>query len=265
MIRRNFLQHSFGAALLGAAPSFAMTPTQKKTNSLVELRQYKLRNTMDGMPKRLNDFLSQAQLPALKRAGVAKLGYFGNLVGNASPYTLELIEYKNFAQWESTWEALAADKAYAEATAAAERSGLLRFLRLDTSLLRSFDGLPAMEMPASEPGRPPRVFELRTYESNSHATLGRKIGMFNNGEIAIFRKTGLNPVFFGETIIGANAPNLTYMLWYDNLAARETNWKKFVTHPEWEKLKATPGLSDGEVVSNISNSLLNPMAFSPIR
>ena len=36
--------------------------------------------------------------------------------------------------------------------------------------------------------------------------------MFNSAEIAIFRRTGLRPVFFGETMVGAGMPSLTYML-----------------------------------------------------
>lgn len=246
-------------------PAFAFETTQKKANSLIELRYYKLRNTMDAMPRRLNDFLSKQQLPALGRAGVKKVGYFGNLIGGGSPYVLQVSEYASLAQMEQSWEALNADKAYSEARTAFEQSGALGYLRVETSLFRSFDGLPALEMPAAEAGRPARVFELRTYESNSFSSLGKKIGMFNEGEIAVFRKTGLNPVFFGESLIGGNQPNLTYMLWYDSLAAREANWKKFVAHPDWEKLKALPGLSDGEVVSNISNFMLSPLGFSPIR
>jgi hypothetical protein len=261
MTRRQLLASSIASA----SSALAFLPTQKKSNSVIELRSYKLRNTLDAMPRRLNDFLSKQRLAALQRAGIAKVGFFGNVIGESSPYVLEVAEYKNLAQLESTWDALAADKDYAAATASLDSSGALGYLRIDSSLLRSFDGLPSLEMPKSEPGRAPRVFELRTYESNSYGSLARKIGMFNNGEIAIFRKTGLNPVFFGETVSGANAPNLTYMLWYDSLAAREANWKTFVTHPEWDKLKATPGLSDGEVVSNISNSILSPTAYSPIR
>lgn len=261
MNRRHFLATS----LLTSGSAAAFAPTQKKTNSVIEVRSYKLRNTMDAMPRRLNDFLSKQRLAALQRAGITKVGFFGNVIGDGSPYVLEVAEYKSLAHLEATWETLAADRDYAAANAALDSSGALGFLRIDSSLLRSFDGLPALEVPKAEAGRAPRIFELRTYESNSYASLAKKIGMFNNGEIAIFRKTGLNPVFFGETIAGANAPNLTYMLWYDNLAAREANWKAFVTHPEWDKLKATPGLSDGEVVSNISNSILSPTAYSPIR
>jgi hypothetical protein len=243
MNRRLFLASGSVAA--------AYEPTQKKSNSYIELRYYKLRNTLDGMPKRLNDFLAQKQLPALSKAGVNKVGFFGNIIGAQSPYVLQVTEFKDLSQMEATWAAVG--------------NQIADYVRIESSLLRSFDGFPALEMPAREDGRPPRVFELRTYESNHFNSLGKKIGMFNDGEIAVFRKTGLNPVFFGETIFGANMPNLTYMLWYDNFAARDANWKKFVTHPEWEKLKALPGLSDGEVVSNISNSLLSPTAYSPIR
>ena len=245
MNRRLFLASS---AALSAS---AYEPTQKKSNSLIELRYYKLRNTTDGLPKRLNDYLATKQLPALKKAGITKVGFFGNVIGNGSPLVLQVTEFSSLAQMEATWDSVG------------HQVG--DYVRIEASLLRSFDGFPALEMPAAEAGRPARAFELRTYESNTFDSLGKKIGMFNNGEIAIFRKTGLNPVFFGETIFGNNMPNLTYMLWYDNLAAREANWKKFVTHPEWDKLKMTPGLSDGEVVSNISNSMLSPTAYSPIR
>ena len=243
MNRRIFLA---AASALGAS---AFEATQKKSNSLIELRYYKLRNTTDGMPKKLNEYLSRQYLPALQKSGVTRVGFFGNLIGAASPLVLQVTEFKNMAQAEASWDIVSP----------------VDYARVETSLLRSFDAAPGLEMPATEAGRPARVFELRTYESNTFDSLGRKIGMFNSGEIALFRKTGLNPVFFGETIFGANMPNLTYMLWYDSLAAREANWKKFVSHPEWDKLKTTPGLSDGEVVSNISNSMLSPLPYSPIR
>ena len=89
--------------------------------------------------------------------------------------------------------------------------------------------------------------------------------MFDDTEIKIFRRCGMLPVFFGETLIGRNLPNLTYMLAYDDLAAREKVWRAFAADPEWQKLRATPGLTDAEIVSNISNSILHPLPFSPIR
>jgi len=55
------------------------------------------------------------------------------------------------------------------------------------------------------------------------------------------------------------------MLSFDSMAARDKLWSAFGNDPEWQKLRAQPGLSDAEIVSNISNTILRPLAFSPIR
>ena len=45
------------------------------------------------------------------------------------------------------------------------------------------------------------MFELRTYESHSLRARRLKLQMFGDlGELAIFRRTGLRPVFFGENV-----------------------------------------------------------------
>jgi hypothetical protein len=125
--------------------------------------------------------------------------------------------------------------------------------------------MPGIEGPPTVPDRPARIFELRTYESPTNATLQRKIKMFEEGEIAIFRRCGLLPVFFGGTFIGRNMPSLTYMVAFDDMAAREKAWNTFRANPEWVKLRSRPELADAEIVSNISNAILRPLPFSPIR
>jgi hypothetical protein len=89
--------------------------------------------------------------------------------------------------------------------------------------------------------------------------------MFNNGEMQIFERLGFRPVFFGETIVGPRQPNLMYMLSYANLGERDRLWKAFGSDPEWKKLSSRPELRDTEIVANISNVILAPLDFSPIR
>jgi hypothetical protein len=88
--------------------------------------------------------------------------------------------------------------------------------------------------------------------------------MFNSAEIAIFRRTGLRPVFFGETMVGAGMPSLTYMLAFADMEERTRSWAAFVADPEWKKLSSTPGYTDPEIVSNITNVILSPTPFSQI-
>jgi len=65
--------------------------------------------------------------------------------------------------------------------------------------------------------------------------------MFNSGEIALFRRTGLTPVFFGEGPDRFAIAESTYLLTYPDMAAREKGWDTFRNDPEWKKLSTTPG------------------------
>lgn len=261
MQRRSFLSGAAGAPLL----TTMQAQTQSKAPAILELRYFKLRNTVDNQRAKLGDFLGQTVVPAARRAGAGPAGLFASSIAPEAPFQLLLLQHASLSAFEQCWEKLNADQDIRSAAGALLGAVALPFQRMEVQLLRGFPGFPAIEVPPGDAQRPARIFELRTYESNHPASLQKKIGMFENGEIEIFRKHNLLPVFFGEMIAGPRMPNLTYMVAFDNLAAREANWRSFASSPEWRKLAATPGLSDGEVVSNISNMILSPMAGSMIR
>jgi hypothetical protein len=125
--------------------------------------------------------------------------------------------------------------------------------------------MPAVVPPPAAENGAAHIFELRTYEAPNDKALARKIKMFGDGEIDIFRRCGMLTVFFAQTIVGSRMPNLTYMLAYADLAARDKTWAAFSADPEWQKLRSTPGLADADIVNNISNAILRPLPFSPIR
>ncbi|HUQ93180.1 MAG TPA: NIPSNAP family protein [Bryobacteraceae bacterium] len=253
-------------SLLAVPAAAASMPAAGRAPSILELRYFQLRNGPDAQPQRTADFLRQSFMPALARAGGKVHGVFSNLIAPNGPFLLVLSSFPSLAAMEAATEKRSADKLYQQELAAAEGKGGLRYMRFETTLLRAFQTMPEVESSEPEAGKPARVFELRTYESNSPISLRRKIAMFEkDGEIAIFRRVGLLPVFFGEAIAGRNMPNLTYMVVTDSLAAREKAWAAFGADPEWQKLRIQPGLSDPELVSNISNTLLRPLPFSPLR
>ena len=233
--------------------------------AIIELRYMRLRNTAGNQMQRTSDFLKNIAVPALKRAGVGPLGFFAPVIGEESPFILALASFPSIAAMEAAREKENADEDYIRGRDAYNSGPGLSYERLEGSLLRCFDVMPAVEPPPNDGKRPAKIFELRMYESNNGTTLARKIKMFNEGEAGIFKRLGMQPVFFAETIVGAKMPNLVYMLSYDDLAARDRLWKAFGSDPEWQKFRAQPGYADSEIVSNISNSILRPLAFSDIR
>ena len=245
----------------GAAASLPAAAAASK-KGIFELRLFRLRNSADNQAPRVSDFLKNAILPAAQRNGFGPVGAFRNLIGGAEgPFIMLLTGYPSLAAWEK----LGADSEFVKQVEAFNAQPGLNYIRMESSLLRGFDSMPSIEVPPTDAKRLGRIFEVRTYESNNLGTLRRKMKMFDDGEIGIFRRVGMQPVFFGETIVGRNMPNLTYMLGYDDLAHRDKTWRAFGGDPEWQKMRALPGLSDAEVVSNITNFLVSPLPFSPIR
>jgi len=259
MDRRNFLKASAGVGL--AAPAALAWGD----NAIIELRYVRMRNGPENQLQRNTEFASKHYLPALQRAGAGPTGFFTSLIAAGSPFMLVVYSYPSLHAMGVAHKKLRADRDFQKALAAFHSLPGLNYMRMEGSLLHAFDSIPNSEVPPQDGKRAPRIFELRTYESNNGLTLKRKVKMFNEGEIAIFRRCGILPVFFGETIVGRNMPNLTYMVAFDSLAAREKAWQTFVNDPEWKKLRSMPGYSDAEIVSNVSNSILRPLPFSPIR
>jgi hypothetical protein len=139
------------------------------------------------------------------------------------------------------------------------------YVRQELSLLAAFPNVPRIEVPVATAAGGPRLFELRIYESHNERAHRAKVRMFTDmGEVGIFRRVGLTPVFFARTIVGPRMPNLVYMLVHENMAAREKAWGAFRTDPEWKKVSATLGFSDAEIVSNITTIFLRPAAYSQI-
>jgi hypothetical protein len=54
------------------------------------------------------------------------------------------------------------------------------------------------------------------------------------------------------------------MLGFENSAAREKAWSAFGADDDWKKLRSTPGYTDAEIVTDISNVLLRPAPYSQI-
>lgn len=255
--------------LAGLAASVIASPDlpgqQQPANTFLELTTWHLHNSEENQPARLADYLQTGLAPALSRAGAKLAGAFSNVIGQDGPYYVTLTEYSSLKAYGDVLAALRSDPAHDRELEKLSAGPGVPFVRVESSLLRSFDRMPSVTYPDATGKRPPRIFELRTYESQSFLTLRRKVGMFNTGEMQIFQRLGMRPVFFGETIIGPKQPNLNYMLSYDDLAARDKLWHDFGSDPEWKKLSSEPQLKDAEIVANISNAILRPLTFSAIR
>lgn len=270
MNRRDFVAGSLGASiaptLAQSSPAGAGTaegPPAAGRPQILELRRIRLRQ--GPMVARYAEYARGALVPALNRAGIKPVGAFTVSVGPDSPSVYLLLPHPDADSVLGLARRLPADAEYMR-TAASFRALPASdppYVRRESSLMVAFEGTPTLQAPSGPVAVPSRVFELRTYESHNESAGNKKIEMFDKGgEIPIFNRVGLTPVFFGRNVIGAGLPSLTYMLVFPDLATLDKNWTRFREDPEWVKLRAKPEYAD--IVSNIHNVLLRPTDYSQI-
>ncbi len=258
MPRRDFL--SAAPLLMAGAPQAAGSAGP----SAYELRLIEMRNSSDDELRHTQEFLGTALAPAFHSAGVTTVSAFRVSIGPGSPTAVLLSEYPSFGALAGAAQKVEGDASYRAAYEKYVSSTGRVYERESVWLLEGFPGFPTLKAPKRlEKGS--HILELRRYESPNMVTLERKIRMFDTAEAAIFERLGMQPVFFGRMVAGDRMPNLMYMLAFENLAARERLWRSFGSDPEWKKLSARPELHDSEIVSNISNWILDPMPFSDVR
>ena len=269
MKRRDFFTASAAAGL-----ALGMTDLTHGAEGAEGKELYVLNTFSFASPEKLEayaKFLEEA-VPALNRAGVKPVGVFrlsaedNPKLENPDEYANKLwllLPHKSLESVVTMTERMVDDYAWGSASAEAvlmAPKSAPAYERFESSLLLAFDGIPQLEVPSD---KDTRVVQLRIYESHSIERHIKKVAMFNEGgEIEIFRKTGMNPVFFGQALVGSLLPNLTYMLQFDDMEALDAAWATFRKHPDWKSLSTDPQYKD--TVSRITNLVLRPLPASQI-
>lgn len=259
MNRREFLAVAGAAGAVGTSSLAAAAGGDDGKQQYFEWREYYLHT---GSKKNLvGNFLREVGIPAMNRIGIGPVGVFSAMYGPNKPTLYVLLVHKSFDTVVNSSSLLMADDEYRKAGAEFIDATLSdpAYIRMESSLMLAFKGMPKLHVPEKKG----RIFELRTYESHSIKAGKKKVEMFNEGgEIGIFHKVGMEPVFYGETIVGPKMPNLTYMLVFDDMADRDKRWDAFGASPDWKKLSGDPQYKD--TVSNVTDIILRPAPYSQI-
>ncbi len=267
MQRRSFVK---GSLISGAAAAIAPIATMAQSKPLkdkipyvehYELRVYTFKD--ERQQKITEDFYKDVFVLLIKQQRYETVGVFTELNPAGQTKLYVLIPFNTYVHAEGLYYFLEDNKDYwtrgaAYLNAPADNPA---FEHLETSMMKAFKHMPSKQLPP----RDQRIFELRQYKSASEAAGKKKIEMFNDqGEIDIFKRLGFKPVFFGETIIGNDRPNLTYMVTFKDMENKAAHWKSFVDDAQWKKISVVPGYADALLVSKITSTMLVPTAYSGI-
>lgn len=231
MNRRTFF------SLMGAAAA-ASAADDRKTR-LYSFDRYELKAGMQG---RLHELI-RAALPKMSKTTIV-------LDAVIAPHTPEVVVISAYSSFDEM-----------RATGRIEAGQELLYEELQSSILE-----PAAYSPEVEVGKhdKPRIFELRQYHSPSWAQLTALHQRFAGPEIKVFHKCGIFPILYTSTLFGDNLPNLTYLIPFDSLAAREKAWDAFGVDPDWIKARDESIAKFGQLTPVNRISIYRAAAYSPV-
>lgn len=230
---------------------------------LYQIRIYKLR-TNEQM-QQLDQFLKDAYLPALHRAGIKKAGVLKPLSNDTAVVksVFVIIPFSSMKSFTDLDRKLRRDESYMTAGKSFREapSDHAPYDRMESILLEAFNGQKHWILPEKKQGN---IFELRSYESPTEKLHDKKVAMFENGEIELFRKLQFNTVFYAKVISGSRMPNFMYMPSFSSVDDRNAHWKTFGADAEWKAMSSDPVNENKVSVSHIDSILMQATDYSDL-
>lgn len=253
-------RRQFFESLPALMPAAAAAEEKRKTRFYL-LEQFYMEN--GSQPARLHEFFSKALAPALAKVHGGVQIYLEALVAPHMPQAAVILGLESFEQIYSLSKALFSNEAFVRAHEQWE-AGEPPLQSSQSILLEATDYSPEIVMPAKPPATP-RVFELRVYQAPTARQWKLLHERFKGPEIPIFHRSSVHPVFYSSSVIGPNRPNLTYLIPFDSLAAREKAWAAFGADPEWVKVRRESVEKGGQISRQSQISLWRATPYSPFR
>ena len=185
---------------------------QAAKREFIELRTYTVKD--DDKKAKLIATLDKALTPALNAQGIKPVGVFSahDIEKNFQQSVFVLFPHKTLNSVQTVSAKLLADQTFMK-NGGAFFEGTSKdplYTTYTSELLYGFEQCPSIETPISGKDR---LFQIRYYRSWNIDKNAKKVHMFDEGgELALFRKVGMHPIFFGDMVFGNMMPNLTYML-----------------------------------------------------
>jgi hypothetical protein len=266
MKRRDFVATSVGASLAPvseASPAGGATTTGGKPSpQLLELRHYRLR--FGPMEARFAEYQKGVLLPALNRLGIKPVGAWSVAVGPDSPSLYLLLPHPNAESMPALALRLAADPEYRRGAEAFRNlpSSDPPYVRRASSLMLAFATTPTVEAPSGPPRRRPESSSC----APTRATTRRRV---RRSRVRERGRSGLPPGRSATRCSSAatwpdRASRASPTWWSCRHGRARKAWAAFREDPAWVKLRSTPGYSNAEILTNITNMLLRPTDYSQL-
>lgn len=246
---------STGAAGAGALKSFSAFAKTKRTENgsrVIALESFCA--TDAGQEQHLRCYIADTLLPAMDQLGSAPRMCLEAIVAAHTPQTLLLTVHSSFNEMLEVRTAVASDPRVRSAWAGMESAQVLDDVRSHVLMV----GEEAAQLPARSKFLESTLFEVRTW----HAPAWR-------GDVApevrsVLRRNGIDPIVAGATVAGEHLPRFTYVVPFDDMAARRQAWDRLDGDARWMEMQRDAVTRFGSGARTTAKAIYKLAPYSPL-
>ncbi len=229
---------------------------------LYELRKYEV---MPGkVPALLNRF-SSFVIHKWNEYGLRLVGFWTPEIGGHNQQIIYIWGWESYEERVQKLGPWRADPERAKKWAETQRDGPL--VRRGHNLLMEptdFSQLDrAVPYGTDVASRKPYVFELREYEATPDR-LPDVVQRFRGFTVDAFARHGFRQVGYWTPCLGGHDHQLIYLLAWESVEERNRLFQAFRADPDRQRVFAESE-QHGQIVERVSNLMMNPTPFSPMR
>ena len=107
------------------------------------------------------------------------------------------------------------------------------------------------------------IYEYRVYEA-APGKMPELHARFRDHALKLFERHGIKNIGYWTSNIGDYSDRLIYILAFESLEHRERAFAAFGADPDWQRAYKESEVN-GALTTRVSNTLLNPTDYSPLR
>src|SRR5579859_6745865 len=216
---------SAGAAgALNTFPAFAKNMRPENETRVIACECFSVIDA--GQVEHLRSYIVDALLPCMDKSRKTPRMCLEAIVAPHTPQTLLLTVYSSFDEMLEQRARIASDPRVRRAWAGIESAQVLDEVRTQVLMV----GEQSVRFPAGPALVNSGLFEVRTW----HAPAWRSGSSPEVG--SVLSRIGVDPIVAGATVAGEHLPRFTYVVPFDDMAARRQAWARLDKDAQWMEM-----------------------------
>ena len=241
-----------GAGALNTFSAFAKNTRPENGTRVIALESFCVSDA--GQEQHLRSYVADTLLPCMDRLGSTSRMCLEAVVAPHTPQTLLLTMYPGFNEMLEVRARIASDQRVRRAWAAIESAQVLDDVRSQVLMVSE----ESLRFPAETAFGKPGLFEVRTW----HAPAWR--GGAAPEVRSVLRRNGVDPIVAGATVAGEHLPRFTYVVPFDDLAARQQAWARLDGDAQWMEMQQDSMNRFGSGARTTAKSIYKLAPYSPL-